>query len=53
MSETRLTEIADALFDGGWRAKDRWGLIREYDFTNEEADAICDFLTELEKEAEE
>ena len=33
-----------ALYDGGWRAKDREALIAEYELTDEEADRIVDGL---------
>ena len=43
-----ITSTAAALYDGAWRAEDRDELIAEYDLTEEEADAICEFLREFE-----
>lgn len=43
-----------ALYDGGWRAEDRDQLITEYDLDAQDADAICEYLTEYaEREKEE
>ncbi len=41
-----LEMSAASLYDGGWRAEDRELLIAEYDLTEEEADAICEKLSE-------
>lgn len=42
-----VTEFAASfLYDSGWRAEDKDDLIREYDLTNEAADAICEKLAE-------
>ena len=43
---------AVALYDGEWRAEDREQLIEEYELTEEEADKICEILSEIEKGAE-
>ena len=42
-----MEEIAASLYDGGWRAADREELIY-YDFTDAEADDICELLKEYE-----
>ena len=47
MTKYELKKIAFSLFDGGWRAEDREELISEYDLTEEEADEICEILSEL------
>lgn len=39
---------AAALYDGGWRSKDRNELQREYNMDNEWTDAICKKLKEYE-----
>lgn len=39
---------AAALYDGGWRSSDREELIAEYQFSEDEADAICEKLKEYE-----
>ena len=44
-----IESAAAALYDGGWRSRDREQLIREHDLTTEEADALC---AELERLAE-
>lgn len=40
---------AAALYDGGWRATDKEQLIKEYELTEAEAEAICAKLAELDK----
>lgn len=42
---------AAALYDGGWRAKDKEQLIAEYDLTEAEANEICEWLKEMEEDA--
>jgi len=39
------TEIAPALYDGGWRPEDRNAMMEEYDLCEEEADIIVDEMT--------
>lgn len=49
-----IESSAAALYDGGWRAEDRDQLITEYDLDAQDADAICEYLTEYaEREKEE
>lgn len=43
-----LYDDAAALFDGGWRASDRNQMISEYDLSDEQADAICEWLAAFE-----
>lgn len=43
-----VQSVAAALYDGGWRSSDRDELMQEYDFTSDEADAICEQLREYE-----
>ena len=45
-----LGNSAAALYDGGWRSEDKEELIQEYNLTNDEADAICELLSEFEAE---
>jgi hypothetical protein len=45
-----VSSSAAALYDGGWRAKDRGELMKEYDLTAEEADEICKALEGFEAE---
>lgn len=40
---------AAALYDGGWRAKDKEQLIEEYVLTEDEAERICYFLYEFDE----
>lgn len=39
---------AAALYDGGWRSKNREDLMSEYDLTEDEASEICRLLEEIE-----
>lgn len=48
MSSEYLYEVASNLYDGGWRSADYNQLITEYDFSEEEATAICDILESFE-----
>lgn len=41
---------AAALYDGGWRAKDRDELKAAYGLTDDEADDICECLESFEQE---
>lgn len=45
-----ISDIARALFDGGWRSEDWKELIDEYNFTFEEIYNICRELELLERE---
>jgi len=45
----KLQASASALFDGGWRSKDKEQLIQEYNLTEDEVDILC---KELEKYVE-
>lgn len=44
-----IQRAASNLYDGGWRAEDRDQLIKEYELTEEEADAICEELAKIEE----
>ena len=46
--QPNMGEITANLYDGGWRAADREEMIRCYDLTEDEADAICELLEEYE-----
>ena len=46
--EVSMRNVADMLYDGGWRATDRRSMIEMYDFTDAEADDICELLKEYE-----
>ena len=48
-----LQTSAAYLYDGGWRAEDKEQLMQEYDCSIEEAEKLCEFLAEFEKEEEE
>lgn len=48
-----LYDSASFLFDGGWRSDDRELLIAEYDLSLEEADEICSYLAEFERDRKE
>ena len=43
-----MEDVADNLYDGGWRASDRELMIGYYNLTEDEADAICELLEEYE-----
>ena len=43
-----MGDAAGMLYDGGWRAGDRRSMIEMYNFTDAEADAICELLKEYE-----
>lgn len=43
-----LETEAASLYDGGWRAKDRDAIQKEYDLTDDDADAIAEKLAEYE-----
>ena len=45
---TDYRSSAAALYDGGWRAEDKEDLIAEYQFTEEEADELCEILAEFD-----
>ena len=44
-----LESSAAALYDGGWRAKDKEDLMQEYGIDEDKADAICELLKGYEK----
>lgn len=43
------SEIAPALFDGGWRPEDRNAMMKEYDLCDEAADIIIDEMIAIMK----
>lgn len=45
-----VSSSAAALYDGGWRAKDKDQLIEEYELTEEDAVAICEMLLSFEED---
>lgn len=45
-------DVADSLYQGGWRSADREEIIAEYDLTENEANLICDRLEMYEEEEE-
>ena len=51
--EAYLTSICASLYDGGWRSNDADELIREYELTKEETDAICKVLAKYEQAEQE
>lgn len=44
-----LETEAASLYDGGWRAKDRDAIQKEYDLTDDDTDAIVEKLKEYEE----
>ena len=44
-----MQRMAEALHDGGWASEDRDQLMGEYDFTPEDAEAICELLKDIEE----
>ena len=50
MNMAEIETAAAALFDGGWRAKDKEELITEYNLTADRAQAICEQLDKWEGE---
>lgn len=41
------------LYDGGWRKEDKEQLIKEYEFSEDEADAIASELEKIEHDNQE
>ena len=48
MERDRLEQIAAALYDGGWRSREKKYLQLEHNFTEEEATIICKTLRRWE-----
>lgn len=51
MESAKMIELetaAASMYDGGWRAKDRDAIQKEYDLTDDDTDAIVEKLTEYE-----
>lgn len=48
-----ITSSAASLYDGGWRASDRDQLTAEYNLPDEDADALCAALADMESSAPE
>lgn len=46
--QDEIESCAAALYDGGWRSKDRDEIKEEYNMDDEWADAICEKLKEYE-----
>ena len=49
MDNARISDIAAALYDGGWRAEDRYELIEYYELSQDDANEIYKKLKEYEK----
>ena len=49
LSSEDVQRMAEALYDGGWRAEDHDQLMSEYDLTSDEADALCEALQDIEE----
>ncbi|WP_455973610.1 hypothetical protein [Acidaminococcus intestini] len=49
MNISELQQAASNLYDGGWRSTDREELIKEYQLTEDEADAIVELLEQYEE----
>lgn len=47
-NDIKFRDMCGALYDGGWRKKDRELLIETYILDPQEADAICEVLAEIE-----
>lgn len=43
-----IEQDARVLYDGGWRSEDRDELIRQYEFTEDDVDALVRELEKLE-----
>ncbi len=41
--------IAAALYDGGWRTDDENELRQEYDFSQDDAAKICEYLAKMQE----
>lgn len=52
MNINDMHSVVASLYDGGWRAEDRDQMIAEYDFTPDEADAVCAGLAEMDEQDE-
>ncbi len=50
MNLVEIESMAAAAFDGGWRSADRNELKKEYQLTDEEADAMVEKLAEYESQ---
>ncbi len=49
MNISELQQAASNLYDGGWRSTVREELIKEYQLTEDEADAIVELLEQYEE----
>ena len=52
MNINDMHSVVASLYDGGWRAEDYDQLMSEYDFTPDEADAVCAGLAEMDEQDE-
>jgi len=50
MDMNALEKSVASLYAGGWRTTDKKELMEEHDFTNEEAEDICEVLRQYEEE---
>lgn len=49
MNISELQQAASNLYDGGWGSTDREKLIKEYQLTEDEADAIIELFEQYEE----
>ena len=53
MLDYEITDKASALYAGGWRSEDRTWMMDEYNLTEDEANAICEWFEEFERRDQE
>lgn len=46
---SNLQSIAAALYDGGWRSKDKGCIVEEYGLSESDAETVCALLEKYEK----
>ena len=46
---SNLQSIAAALYDGGWRSKDKECIVEEYGLSESDAETVCALLEKYEK----
>ena len=49
IDNARISDIAAALYDGGWRTEDHYELIEYYDLSQDDANEICKNLKSMRK----
>lgn len=50
MERNELRETATSLWDGGWRVEDKNEMKKEYTFTDEELEIVCEKMKEIGSE---